>query len=71
VGGKKVRGRQYPWGIIEVENEAHCDFVKLRHMLIRSHMEELKDHTNHVLYENYRIAKLAELGPLDSVVSST
>lgn len=58
VGPNKVLGREYPWGVIEVENESHCDFVKLRYMLIRSHMEELKDHTNLVLYENYRIAKL-------------
>lgn len=35
VVGKKVRGRKYPWGIIEVDNEEHCDFVKLRQMLIR------------------------------------
>lgn len=34
VGGKKVRGRQYPWGVVEVENPEHCDFVKLRSMLI-------------------------------------
>lgn len=56
--GRQVIGRQYPWGVIEVENENHCDFVKLRYMLIRSHMEELKDHTNNVLYENFRISKL-------------
>lgn len=31
-------------------------------MLIRSHMEELKDHTNHVVYENFRIGKLGEMG---------
>ena len=24
--GRKVRGRRYPWGIIEVDNEDHCDF---------------------------------------------
>src|SRR5947208_383905 len=28
--GRKVRGRRYPWGIIEVDNEEHCDFVTLR-----------------------------------------
>lgn len=33
VGGKKVRGRQYPWGVIEVENPNHCDFIKLRCLL--------------------------------------
>ena len=61
-GGRKVRGRRYPWGIIEVDNEEHCDFVKLRQMLIRTHMEELKEHTNNALYENYRSDKLTQMG---------
>ncbi|KAJ5775888.1 uncharacterized protein N7511_000899 [Penicillium nucicola] len=60
--GRKVRGRSYPWGIIEVDNEEHCDFVKLRQMLIRTHMEELKEHTNNFLYENYRSDKLTQMG---------
>lgn len=33
--GNKVKGRQYSWGIAEVENEEHCDFKKLRSLLIR------------------------------------
>ncbi|VUC37895.1 unnamed protein product [Clonostachys rosea] len=60
--GRKIRGREYPWGIIEVDNEEHCDFVKLRQMLIRTHMEELKEHTNNLLYENYRTDKLIAMG---------
>ncbi|KAK4089494.1 hypothetical protein Purlil1_6063 [Purpureocillium lilacinum] len=60
--GRQVRGREYPWGIIEVDNEEHCDFVKLRQMLIRTHMEELKEHTNNLLYENYRTDKLIAMG---------
>lgn len=60
--GRRVRGRSYPWGIIEVDNEEHCDFVKLRQMLIRTHMEELKEHTNNFLYENYRSDKLTQMG---------
>ncbi|SPN98462.1 probable cell division control protein CDC3 [Cephalotrichum gorgonifer] len=60
--GRKVRGRKYPWGVIEVDNEDHCDFVKLRQMLIRTHMEELKEHTNNNLYENYRTDKLIAMG---------
>jgi septin 7 len=60
--GRKVRGRRYPWGVIEVDNEEHCDFVKLRQMLIRTHMEELKEHTNNTLYENYRTDKLIAMG---------
>ncbi|TRY59451.1 hypothetical protein DNTS_002176 [Danionella cerebrum] len=52
--GRRVRGRLYPWGIVEVENSAHCDFVKLRNMLVRTHMQDLKDVTRETHYENYR-----------------
>ncbi|PWN24359.1 putative cell division control protein CDC3 [Jaminaea rosea] len=62
IDGRRVRGRAYPWGVIEVDNEEHCDFVKLRQMLIRSHMEELKEHTHNVLYEKYRSEKLVAMG---------
>ncbi|XP_011667146.1 septin-7 isoform X6 [Strongylocentrotus purpuratus] len=58
VSGKRVRGRQYPWGIAEVENLDHCDFIPLRNMLIRTHMQDLKDVTNNVHYENFRCRKL-------------
>ena len=40
VNGKRVRGRLYPWGVVEVENKDHCDFVKLRNMLIRQVMAD-------------------------------
>ncbi|GJN87849.1 hypothetical protein Rhopal_000804-T1 [Rhodotorula paludigena] len=60
--GRPARGRAYPWGTIEVDNEDHCDFVKLRQMLIRTHMEELREHTNHALYEKYREEKLLAMG---------
>ncbi|KAG8122862.1 hypothetical protein E2320_018304, partial [Naja naja] len=52
--GKRIRGRLYPWGIVEVENPMHCDFVKLRTMLVRTHMQDLKDVTRETHYENYR-----------------
>ncbi|XP_048732808.1 septin-2 isoform X2 [Ostrea edulis] len=54
VAGKRVRGRMYQWGIVEVENPDHCDFVKLRQMLISTHMQDLKEVTSDVHYENYR-----------------
>lgn len=60
--GRLVRGRSYPWGIVEVDNELHCDFVKLRQLLIRNSMEELKEITNKKLYENYRLEKLSKMG---------
>lgn len=62
IDGKKVRGRKYPWGVAEVENLEHCDFIALRDMLIRTHLQDLKDVTNNVHYENYRCRKLAGLG---------
>ncbi|XP_077287201.1 septin 7-like protein pnut isoform X2 [Arctopsyche grandis] len=60
--GKKIRGRKYPWGVAEVENLEHCDFIALRNMVIRTHLQDLKDVTSSVHYENYRCRKLAGLG---------
>lgn len=62
IDGKKLRGRKYPWGIAEVENLEHCDFIALRNMVVRTHLQDLKDVTNNVHYENYRCRKLAGLG---------
>ncbi|CAF0738471.1 unnamed protein product [Brachionus calyciflorus] len=57
--GKTFRGRQYPWGCVNIDDLSHCDFMALRTMLIRTHMQDLKDVTNNVHYENYRFKKLA------------
>ncbi|XP_025419120.1 septin-7 isoform X2 [Sipha flava] len=59
VDGKKIRGRKYPWGLVEVENLDHCDFVALRNMLLRTHLQDLKEVTSNVHYENFRFRKLA------------
>eukprot|EP00731_Ephydatia_muelleri_P023638 Em0015g1221a len=64
VNGKRVRGRLYPWGVVEVENKDHCDFVKLRNMLIRTHMQDLKDYTQDSHYENFRKSKLLASSPI-------
>lgn len=47
--------------LVLVENQSHCDFVKLRNMLIRSHMHDLKDVTCDVHYENYRAQCIQEM----------
>lgn len=62
VRGRKVRGRLYPWGVVEVENPEHCDFIKLRTMLI-THMQDLQEITQQVHYENYRSERLAKGAP--------
>ncbi|XP_055098856.1 septin-12 isoform X2 [Symphalangus syndactylus] len=60
VNGRCVLGRKTKWGIIEVENMAHCEFPLLRDLLIRSHLQDLKDITHNVHYENYRVVRLNE-----------
>jgi septin 7 len=59
--GRKLRGRVYPWGVVEVENLEHNDFIALRNMLIRTHLQDLKDVTNNVHYENFRYSRLASV----------
>nr|WVH46251.1 EGFP/hSEPT6/GHT fusion protein [Cloning vector pLV[Exp]-Neo-mPGK>{EGFP-hSEPT6}] len=66
IGNKMMRARQYPWGTVQVENEAHCDFVKLREMLIRVNMEDLREQTHTRHYELYRRCKLEEMGFKDT-----
>ncbi|CAM4683766.1 unnamed protein product, partial [Lepidochelys kempii] len=66
--GKAFRGRTYPWGAVEVENPAHCDFLRLRTMLVRTHMQDLKEVTQEIHYENYRarcIQSLTRVGARD------
>ena len=35
IDGKSVRGRKNRWGVINVEDEKHCEFVYLRNFLTR------------------------------------
>lgn len=60
--GNFVRGRKYPWGVVEVENERHCDFKKLRSLLLRTNMLDLVLLTNEIHFETFRSLKLGNLG---------
>uniref|UniRef100_A0A915EGW8 Septin n=1 Tax=Ditylenchus dipsaci TaxID=166011 RepID=A0A915EGW8_9BILA len=59
--GRLVRARRYPWGMVEVENEEHCDFVKLREAMLRINEDSLRERTHNVLYERYRRDRLREM----------
>merc|ERR1711977_633044 len=48
VNGKQVRGRQNKWGIINVEDENHCEFVYLRNFLTRTHLQDLIETTSQI-----------------------
>ena len=56
--GRVVKGREYLWGVAEVENEAHCDFKKLRSILIRTPMLDLIHTTEELHYEAYRAQQM-------------
>lgn len=39
--GKLVRARKYGWGMVEVENSEHCDFIHIRDLLMSEHLLDL------------------------------
>lgn len=60
INNRRVRARQYPWGVVEVENPRHSDFLAIRSALLHSHLADLKEITHDFLYENYRTEKLSK-----------
>ncbi|XP_063796412.1 neuronal-specific septin-3 isoform X3 [Pseudophryne corroboree] len=71
VNAKRVLGRKTPWGIVEVENSAHCEFSLLRDFVIRTHLQDLKEVTHNIHYETYRAKRLNENGGLPPVCAET
>lgn len=59
--GNVVLARKYPWGVVEVENDEHCDFRKLRALLLGTYMLDLILTTEEVHYENYRRVRLGDV----------
>lgn len=62
VGDKKIRGRKYLWGLAEVENDTHCDFTKLRSLLLRTHLLNIISSMEQGHYENFRDKTLEKGG---------
>ncbi|PMB71707.1 Septin spn2 [Beauveria bassiana] len=61
VNGQQVRGRQNRWGVINVEDENHCEFVYLRNFLLRTHLQDLIETTSQIHYETFRAKQLLAL----------
>jgi septin 3/9/12 len=61
IDGKVVRARANKWGIINIENEAHCEFVQLRNFLTRTHLQDLIETTAQIHYESFRAKQLLAL----------
>lgn len=61
INGQPVRGRQNRWGVINVEDENHCEFVSLRNFLTRTHLQDLIETTSQIHYETFRAKQLLAL----------
>jgi len=61
VNGRQVRGRANRWGVVNVEDENHCEFVYLRNFLTRTHLQDLIETTAQIHYETYRGKELLAL----------
>ena len=62
IDGKRVRGRKYPWGLAQLENPEHCDFLALSDAILHTHLMDLIEVTDRLHYENYRVRKLTVSG---------
>ncbi|XP_078510759.1 septin-9 isoform X1 [Lissotriton helveticus] len=69
VNGRRILGRKTKWGTIEVENTGHCEFAYLRDLLIRTHMQNIKDITSSIHFEAYRVRRLNEGNVLSNGMS--
>lgn len=66
IGGRRTRVREYPWGVVQVDNLEHNDFIALRHMIIRTNLIDLISVTHSVHYENFRFRQMSK-GPKNVV----
>jgi septin 3/9/12 len=61
IDGKMIRARANKWGVINIENESHCEFVQLRNFLTRTHLQDLIETTAQIHYESFRAKQLLAL----------
>ncbi|EEQ82037.1 hypothetical protein NCER_101327 [Vairimorpha ceranae BRL01] len=54
INGDIIRGRQYPWGFIDIDKEEGNDFKCLQRLLIYKHFDELINRTHIRFYNEYR-----------------
>lgn len=71
VDNQLIIGRKYPWGFVEVENDQHCDFRKLRSLLLRTNMLDLILSTNEIHYETFRSRMMNTDGDATTAESTT
>ena len=59
ISGRRVRGRQYPWGFVEVDNPKHSDFALLRssssHVFTNSETTNLRFFFHKIVFFFYKV----------------
>lgn len=55
---KTVLGRKYPWAVVECSNPDHCDFERLKSMILSVHRDMFRIDTFERFYEKYRTKQL-------------
>ncbi|KAG0245825.1 Septin-domain-containing protein [Mortierella sp. GBAus27b] len=68
VGGRNVRARSYRWGVVEVENTEHSDFVYLRELLLATCLHDLVESTHGIHYHGHRAKVLRPQGRPASIL---
>lgn len=56
-----IKGRQYPWGVLDINDPRYSDFPIVKSVLLGSHLQDLKDLTHDFLYETYRTERLSKV----------
>lgn len=65
--GELKRVRKYPWGTVDIFENELSDFLSLKNTLLITHLNDFKDFTHEVLYENYRTKTLGEIDNHDAL----
>ncbi|ORZ33946.1 Septin-type guanine nucleotide-binding (G) domain-containing protein, partial [Catenaria anguillulae PL171] len=58
VDGKNILGREYKWGIVDVDNQEHCELHLAKYLIFEFALPGLRGFTRNVLYERYRTERL-------------
>ncbi|KAF9161582.1 Septin-6 [Actinomortierella ambigua] len=67
IGNRRVRCRAYRWGVVEVENTEHSDFVYLRELIMSACLHDLIESTHTVHYHKHRALTLRRMGRPESI----
>eukprot|EP00040_Diaphanoeca_grandis_P006254 m.36678 g.36678 ORF g.36678 m.36678 type:complete len:411 (-) comp17424_c0_seq1:76-1308(-) len=65
IDGVPTRVREYPWGVVQVENHEHSELSQLRDFLLRDETFALIQSTKSTKFNRYRETQLTKMGFVD------